>query len=466
MYGDLRGRLPGAVWFGAAVLLSSVAVTYVLSRSSLNGSFKAVGVLLVGCLVLRYRNDLGFLTCLIVVLAVFDRQISFFGITGHTATAGLMVAAVPFALAWRPRVVGRGAHFAAGMLALGMIVGFMSSHNRGDALAGTVQWLLILNAILGIAGHICEHPKFADRLVNCYLWCGLISGVFGFLQKAGHYQFVGPPYDPGRIDSTFGYYSNFGNFEAIACVFALGVLLTRRDYRMLAAATAVVASLSTVENLSRGGVVALAVGCAALIVFMARRPARALLLTGAVAVLYMIQPKDVVAELVNRFSFAPSSDVERYQLQSAGWGLLKHNPLGIGFNNFKTYVDYGIADVQHALVHSHNLYVQTGLDGGYLGLAGLVLLLAIAAVRGLRHCLQLSREPLPIQAIAAAAVLGLAAQGMNDFFFFEVGSHVVFAVPIALALALSPPRRDTSGDVVLTSASAEVEPRTIVASSR
>jgi hypothetical protein len=56
------------------MLVVALVASDVLSRPSPNASFKAGGALRVGALILRYRNRVGFLVCVIVGLAVFDHN--------------------------------------------------------------------------------------------------------------------------------------------------------------------------------------------------------------------------------------------------------------------------------------------------------------------------------------------------------------------------------------------------------
>lgn len=434
---DWTGLRRNLSWLAGGCFLTAVVAYYAETRGSPSAGGKSFVAMILAVLAFKYRRHIGFMTGMVLVLAVFDRKINFLRFTADADYVALVVAALPFALAWRPKAMPRTAVLAIGLIAAGALLADATGPSPKVALSGTLQWLLVLNAIIGIVGHISDHPEYADKLANVFMWCGIISGGLEYMQKHGHYILVRPAYDSTHPNSSFGYYSNFGNFEAMVTVVSLGVLLSgRRSKRTkaLALVAVLVASLMTVGNLSRGALVSLGVGAAVLLVLAVRRPGRLLLAVAALGVLYAIQPSNIIGQLRTRFDTIQGGDAERYQLQGAGRSLLNQRPFGVGFGNFATYVQNGIVDVARALVHSHSLYVQTGLDTGYMGLAGLILLLAAAVLRGLR-----SNGFLPIGAIAAAAVIGEAVQGYNDFFFFEIGSHVVFAIPIAIALAS--PRR-------------------------
>jgi hypothetical protein len=375
---------------------------------------------------------------IVVAAAVFDREIRItetFRIT--TLTVLLLVLAPGFIkVALQSKVLPRFAAVAPWVLALGFVIASIVAPQPDLAWQGLIRWVPVLIMVVGVASMCATQKNMARNLGWSILGGGAMSGVFGILQRAGHYAIVGPPYVPEVIDSTFGYYTNFANFEALAAVIGLGLILAgikaNRRLPVLASAATTLCLYMVVSSFSRGAIILVAVG---LLVILAReiaRPGRFIAVCGGIAalgwVVLQVTPAKYVQEIVGKFSLAQGGDVVRSQLQAGGLDLLAHKPLGIGFNNFSSLVSSGEVYSTLALAHSHSTFVQMGLDAGWLGLAAFVVLVGGAALVGFR-------TQGGTMAIAfSAALIGFLAQVSQDYFFFEEASLAMFGLLIAGSL--------------------------------
>jgi O-antigen ligase len=116
------------------------------------------------------------------------------------------------------------------------------------------------------------------------------------------------------------------------------------------------------------------------------------------------------------------------QLQDAGFELLTRSPVGIGFDNFSALIASGAIRANQALVHAHNTFIQVGLDGGWLGLTGFLILTVGAVWVAFRS------KGSTAQVSFGAALAGFLVQVTQDYFFFEPASLIFFGLLIAGAL--------------------------------
>jgi hypothetical protein len=135
---------------------------------------------------------------------------------------------------------------------------------------------------------------------------------------------------------------------------------------------------------------------------------------------YLATPSQTRTEFLSRLSTplgSQNEDQQRFALQQTGRTALARNPLGLGYGNFSNYLAAHPARRLNILFwHSHQLPTQVGLDAGWLGLAGFLLLLGGALVSAIR-----SLGPGRIRNSAyAAALCGLMAQGLFDYLFYEI----------------------------------------------
>jgi hypothetical protein len=154
---------------------------------------------------------------------------------------------------------------------------------------------------------------------------------------------------------------------------------------------------------------------------------RALALLAVLAVVgYAATPSQTRVRILTRFS-APlgsqTEDQQRFALQQIGLNSLKHNPLGIGYNNFRFYLaNHPTTGISQVFTHSHRLPVQIGLDAGWLGLAGFLVLFV-----GSFACAIRAGPWRGIRNIACAAALGgFMAQGLFDYLFFDISLVAYF----------------------------------------
>ncbi len=121
-------------------------------------------------------------------------------------------------------------------------------------------------------------------------------------------------------------------------------------------------------------------------------------------------------------------------LQKTGRDALAGHPFGLGFGNFPRYMaehTHSVFIVQQ-FAHCHETFVQIGLDLGWLGLAGYLLLSLAPFLRYLRLP---SRSPNATSAAAVlAALAGYLAQGLFDYNLFELSFVVMFGFLMWAAL--------------------------------
>jgi len=123
-----------------------------------------------------------------------------------------------------------------------------------------------------------------------------------------------------------------------------------------------------------------------------------------------------------------ASDRTRFGLQKAGEQALAKYPFGIGYNNFAVYLrgHTRSVNIRRTFFHAGNTPVQVGLDAGWLGLAGFLILwgwpIGLVIARG-------SGGFSTVRASACAAALGgFMAQGLFDYLFYEIAFLAFFTV--------------------------------------
>lgn len=372
---------------------------------------------------------------IIVLFTVFDRDLHISGPVQLTTLTIVLLLLVPgfLRVIVTSNAVPRFAWIGTGMLVMGLVLASLASEHPELAWAGLMRWLPALIMILGIGSLCITEEGIPRRIAKALVYGGAVAGAFGILQRSGKYFLVGPPYAPDVTDSTFGYYTNFANFEALAAVVGIGLIIatvrTKRRLPLIVTTCTILCAYMVVTSYSRGAVGLVAVGLLVILLKELRRPFRFFVIVGGLGLMAwlvsQLAPTDLLAELVAKFTSSQNGDLVRSQLQAGGLQVLTESPLGIGFNNFSALVASGSIYSTLALAHAHNTFIQMGLDAGWLGGAGFLVLVAGAFWRGFRS---------KGDAIAigfAAALAGFLVQVSQDYFFFEEASLVAFGLLVA-----------------------------------
>ena len=316
---------------------------------------------------------------LVVALLPYEYHINGLG------TDELLIFGVGAVLAWRieARRIPIWVFLASSMLVIGSLLTVLNAQDSGSAIWGAVRWLGVLVLLAEAFTVFHDQPDAGRRMVDIITVSAAVVVFFGFLQSVGVYVIVGAPYQSGNVQSFLSYYTNYGGYVALVTVLATGELLAatvERDRRRvtLYGIAVVFMLLGVAISASRGALLSLAAGWALLIALTIRRGGltlRALSLLAVVAVVgYAATPSQTRVRFIDRFS-APlgsqTEDQQRFALQRIGLNALEHNPLGIGYGNFRFYLaNHPTTGVSQIFAHSHRLPCRSGSTPAGLGSPG------------------------------------------------------------------------------------------------
>jgi O-antigen ligase len=375
----------------------------------------------------------------------------------YTGTNELLL--ISFAGVLLPRVrfadVPGWARLGAGAMVLGGLMTLVVAADRTTALWGVTRWTAVLVAVLAAFSLLRGRRDALRKAIDLFLAVAVVEALFGIAQKAGVTVLVGPPFDGVHIDGFFGYYTAFGGFVGVAAVLATGQALDCLGKRMPARAALYGAALlllllAAATSLSRGAVLVIGAGWLALLALNARRGA--VLVRGLVLLVVFLgaatyaTPASTRTQLTDRFVTRVGtqfSDKQRFVLQRTGREALAASPLGLGFRNFPQYLQDHTRSIyiNQQFFHCHEMFVQLGLDLGWLGLAGFLLLALAPFAAFLRLP---ARSPNATSAAGVlAALAGYLAQGLFDYNLFEMSYLVFFGFLLwAAVTALRMPEDD------------------------
>jgi O-antigen ligase len=180
-----------------------------------------------------------------------------------------------------------------------------------------------------------------------------------------------------------------------------------------------------VMTLSRGGWLGLAVAVLIFALAVDRRLFAALMLIALISPVFL--PSVIINRIASIGSLEDSSNAYRVTIWVATLRMLKDywlTGLGLGLQAFsKVYRDYMIAGTP--ALHSHNFYLQLGLEMGILGLISF-LWFAWAELKGAGRILRIKRSPR-----AAVFAVGIAG-AISGHLFHGLFDHVWFSPRIGL----------------------------------
>ena len=355
-------------------------------------------------------------------------------------------------------------------LVLGSLLSVFNAVDEGQALWGGIRWLGLFVLMFEAFTLLRDQPDAMRRFADLVCGSGAIVILFAFLQKQGITAIVGPEFQQGNVQSFFNYYTNYGGYAAMVAVIATGETLVasvagERRRAWIFGVLTILCAVGVAISASRGALLALGVSWVVLVIFNARRVSVFVRLIGILVALalagFVATPVQTRTHIVSRLSTPVGSqteDIQRFGLQHLGEQAFAHNPLGLGFNNFRYLsAEHPTPDAYTPFDHAHRTPIQIGLDAGWLGLGGYALLFfgAIGVAmfgrgRGLRNL------------TCAAALVGAMAQGLNDYLYFDINLLAFFVALVFGSIWLPDASAQSPAETPLPATSAESDLRTSV----
>lgn len=418
-----------------AVMLSALLGIAMVKLGSVQRELKAMLIMAAGVamVVAALRPDIGLV--MLLVLAPFEFRFS------GTGTDEVVLVAMALVLSWRIRGSAIPGWVSVGGLALvlGSFIAAIWAQEQTTALWGGVRWLAGIVVLFAAIEIFRERRDASRRMVDIFTGSAVVVVIFAFTQKAGIDLIVGAPFIAAHPSSFFSYYTNYAGYVAMAATLATGEVVIALSVRRLTRAAIYGACLifilsGLVISGSRGGLLALGAGWLLLLILNIRRGSillqAAVILAVFIGAAYLATPRSAVTTLESRLTTPLGSQVEdkqRFAVQKAGEHALAQYPGGIGYGNAHFYLQDNVHSlyVNQAFTHAQETFVQIGLDAGWLGLAGFLVLFLWPIGLVLRR--GEGRASIVRASAFAAALGGFMAQGLYDYLFYEV-AFVIFVL--------------------------------------
>jgi hypothetical protein len=439
------------------VVISAMLAVVMVELGTVQRDLKAILILVAGVAMVTatLRPEIG----LMILLALMPFEFSFSG----TGTDEVLIVAMAVVLIWRIRAHAIPAWVSIGGLSVvvGSFLAVIDAYEPTSALWGGVRWLSAVVILFAALSILRSRRDASRRMVDIFTGSAIVVVVFAFAQSAGIYVLVHASYTPGHASSFFGYYTNYADYVAIAAILATGEVLSALAGRhferaSIYGAAVVVIIVGLAISTSRGGLLAVGVGWLMLLVLNIRRGSVLvqavvmLMVLGAVG--YAAIPSATVAKIEARFSKPLGSleeDKQRFAVEKAGERALERHPLGIGYANFSYYAraEAHSNQIHRLFAHAQNTPIQMGLDAGWLGGIGFLVLVLWPIGLVLRSG---ARGQSAIRASACAAALGgFLAQNLFDYMFYEIAFLIFILMLVwgtihALSIEQSDPGASTT----------------------
>ncbi len=457
-----RGALGTLAVAAGTMAVAGVAGLALVRMGTVDNQLKLVllGVASVGISCAAVRPRFGFL--LVVVMLPFQYHVKAAGVmigTNELVLIGLALVLAP-RIRW-PAVPGWFVYGGAALI-LGSFASVVLADDPGSAAWGAVRWTAVILLAWAAFGVFGEEERGQQRFVDLLCGAAVLVVFFAILQRVGIYAVAGKPYYVELPDSTFGYYTVYAGFIALAATLAVGELLTAiprgKPGRVTLYGFVIAVCVAGIGvSLSRGGLLALAAGLISLTVLQLSRGSVAIklavVLVATAGIGVAATPRSARDQFQARFKDQrqgqQQDDRIRFAYQKAGRTALAHSPLGIGYGNFSDYVGRNAVNAQtkDQAFHSHNTFVQIGVEAGWVGLVGFLALIGVPLWRALR--LSAKRMLSPRTAAFAAALIGILAQGLFDYLFHEI-AILAFFVAVVWGLTRLLERDVANGQVATT----------------
>ena len=436
---------PGRRWaveMVSGIALAGFAALLVVRLGDIDNIVKATLLLVlvgVGLAVLRRPERL---LTLLVVAAPFNYSVTLIGFEVSTNDVLLFSVAVILAPKVRLRSLPPWLRFGAVAVVVGSGAAALLSADPAIAAYGCLRYTAAMVVLLA-AVTLLPTRSDAVRRLGLLVSCAAVGVLVGALiQRAGiQAPPLGAPFSSDRLDSTFGYYTQYAGFMAIALVVAISGLwdAIQRSARLevlVFASGAASAGAGLGLSLSRGALAGAAAGLLFLLILHTRRPSALIgvLMIGAVVVggAWAVTPAPSRTAFVERLTSDQGGDTTRRTLQESGLQAATDMPFGLGFGNFPDYLErYDRSpEVSLPFFHAHRTPTQLALDAGWVGFVGFFLLLLTPLWLMLRR---VCSGPVDSVGIGfSAALVVFLVQGWNDYLFHET-AFVVLALVLAWA---------------------------------
>jgi O-antigen ligase len=429
-----RARQSTAITIAAAVVLAILVGLLTVKLGSFQHQLKALVIVLAAfaLVIAALRPDYG----VVVMLVLIPFGFGFYG----TGSATVLLWTLPYVMMWRIRFrdVPQWVLVGGAVLIAGSFIATLGAHNEGIAIEGAIDWLGALLTLCIAFTVFRGRSDAARRMVDILIVQAIVITLFGFLQQAGSSAVVGTEFNTGHPNSFFSYYTIYAGYLAMVATLALGEVLIalgeRRYARVWVLGAALVLLLVGIAgSASRGGLLALGVGWLMLLVLNVRRGsvvariAIVVVLAGAAG--YLTTPHSTLVTIERRIATSNgglSEDKTRFALQKAGERALREYPFGLGYGNFRYYLSEAVrtSKIRLPFFHAQETFIQVGLDAGWIGLAGFLVLLLTPILAAFRYGRDGSTV---VRATAFAAALGgFIAQGLYDYVLWDVPFLIFF----------------------------------------
>jgi len=323
--------------------------------------------------------------------------------------------------------------------------------------------------------NLIRSAEWLSRTIGALMTSASLVALYGLYQKlTGNISQTWQDSDmfsyiDGRITSTLENPNVLAEYLIMTLPFAFAFLLNAKKglSRLTALLFCGLSALALIFTWSRGAWLGLMIGGLIFLLLYSRHTISALLFCClGIPFLPFVIPESILLRLSSIGNLADSSTSYRMSIWEAAVNMLSDNLLsgiGIGEGAFATvYPRYALAGIESA-PHSHNLFLQIGIELGIVGLIVFLLCMIVFA----RSTLTMSADTVGMDApfdvrpvkkrfnvyslAGFCGILAVLAQGMTDYVWYNYRVFFLFWLIVGLVSSIHKVfRREREEDSLLT----------------